>query len=192
MARRRESKQSDLVDGIKFILVLIVFLAFSYWQTQELKYLLYIGGVFLVLIIAFFVYRGIRRRFYASKKTLEELRSLTPKQFEEFIGDLFRRRGYATEVVGMSHDGGIDVIANKDGKKNYIQCKKFITKTVRVGDVRDFYGSIVDRLEGGKGFFITTNKFTKESKEFCKDKPIELIDGHQLVKYIQLIQKDKK
>jgi len=95
-------------------------------------------------------------------------------------------------AVGRSHDGGIDVIAEKDGKKNYIQCKKFITSKVPVGAVRDFYGALADRVANGKGYFITTNKFTLEAEKFAEDKPIELIDGFELVRYIRMAEKDTK
>ena len=95
-----------------------------------------------------------------------------------------------TETVGGSHDEGIDVIAEKDGIKHYIQCKKFITQTVAVGAVRDFYGAITDHLANGKGYFITTNKFTLEAEKFVEDKPIELIDGQKLIEYIRLTEKE--
>ena len=45
-----------------------------------------------------------------------------------------------------------------------------------VGDVRNFYGALADHLTNGKGYFITTNKFTLEAEKFADDKPIELID----------------
>ena len=186
---RRNSHRNDLVDGAKILVFAIVFLGLTYTQTKDLKYLLIIGGIISALVIAFFIWRLARRRFYASKKTLEQLRALKPYQFEEFIADLFRRRGYSTKTVGRSHDGGIDVLAYKEGKQNYIQCKKFITRTVRVGDTRDFYGAIVDKLKGGRGFFVTTNYFTQEAIDFCKGKPIVLIDGKELVDKIREMER---
>ncbi len=53
-------------------------------------------------------------------------------------------------------------MAVKDGVKHYIQCKKFIKSVVKVSDVRDFYGALVDHLANGKGYLVTTNKFTNE------------------------------
>ena len=117
------------------------------------------------------------------------LRKMSPKDFEVYIADLFDRLHYKTQVVGGSHDGGIDVIAEKDGVVNYIQCKKFITQQVTVGAMRDFYGALANKLATGKGYFITTNVFTLEAKQFAEDKPIELIDGAELVRYIRLVQK---
>ncbi len=138
-----------------------------------------------------------RRRFAkgeewrSDRELLRWLRGMTPTDFEKYIADLFSRLGYDARAVGRSHDGGIDVIAEKDGVKNYIQCKKFITSVVPVGAVRDFYGALADHLANGKGYFITTNKFTLEAQKFAEDKPVELIDGFGLIRYIRMVRKDE-
>lgn len=110
---------------------------------------------------------------------------MKPAEFEDYTADLFRRMGYRAEAVGGTSDGGIDVIATKDGVKHYIQCKKYITSEVGVGAMRDFYGALADHLIDGKGYFITTNRFTHEAEQFASDKPIELVDGFRLIKYIR-------
>ena len=127
----------------------------------------------------------------SDQELIQWLRKMSPKEFEIYIANLFDRLNYRTQVVGGSHDGGIDVTAEKDGVVNYIQCKKFITQQVTVGDMRDFYGAIVNNLSTGKGYFITTNVYTLEAEKFAEDKPIELIDGAELVRYIRLVQKDE-
>ena len=126
------------------------------------------------------------------RELLQWLRGMKPKEFEEYISELFLKLGYKTEVTGGSYDQGIDVIAEKDGLKHYIQCKKFVGREVGVGPLRDFYGAIANRLANGKGYFITTNKFTLEAERFAEDKPIELIDSFKLLKYIRLVEKSDK
>lgn len=137
------------------------------------------------------------RRFKAGQKwrtdrdLLYWLKGMKPKEFEEYIADLFSKLGYKTEVVGGGYDRGVDVIAEKDGLKHYIQCKKYITSVVGVSGLRDFYGAIADHLAQAKGYFITTNKFTLEAERFAEDKPVELIDGFKLIQYIRLAEKSK-
>ena len=127
------------------------------------------------------------------KDLIRWLRGMKPAEFEEYIADLFRRMEYKTEVVGGRSDGGIDVIAEKNGVKHYIQCKKYFEKhEVGVAAVRDFYGALADRVANGKGYFITTSKFTLEAERFAKDKPIELVDIQRLFHYIRLAEKEKK
>ncbi|OQX00604.1 hypothetical protein BWK69_01085, partial [Candidatus Parcubacteria bacterium A4] len=128
------------------------------------------------------------QKWRSDRDLLQQLRGMRPNEFEDYIADLFSILGYRTEVTGGSHDGGVDVVAEKDGVKHYIQCKKFYKWEVRVGDVRDFFGSIADRVANGKGYFITTNKFTLEAEKFAEDKPIELIDSFKLIKYIRMAE----
>lgn len=129
-------------------------------------------------------------KWRSNRELIQWLREMKPYEFESYIAEMFKRLGYNAEAVGRSHDGGVDVIIEKDGVKGYVQCKKYITSTVAVGDVRDFYGALVDKLTNGKGYFITTNKFTLEATKFAEDKPIELIDEFALVKYVKMAYKD--
>jgi restriction system protein len=129
------------------------------------------------------------KKWHTNRELLEWLRGLKPWEFEKYIAELFTTLGYKTTVTGGGYDKGVDVIAEKDGLKHYIQCKKYITSTVGVSEIRDFYGAIADHLAQAKGFFITTNNFTLEAERFVEDKPIELIDGYKLIKYIRLSEK---
>jgi len=126
-------------------------------------------------------------KWYLGKKKVQDLQQLTPAQFEEYIATLFHSLGYETTVTGGKGDGGVDVEAVKDGCVHYIQCKKFILSKVPVGAVRDFYGAIADRVDGGKGYFITTNVFTLDAEKFAEDKPIELVDKFKLMEYMQML-----
>lgn len=122
------------------------------------------------------------------RQRLYELRKLKPWQFEEYIASLYSRLGYKTERVGQSHDGGIDVIAEKDNKTYYIQCKKHITSKVGSSDMRDFYGAVSARLATANGIFITTNIFTTEAKKFAEDNMIDIIDGFALLDLIKVAE----
>lgn len=167
------------------------------------KMLLNLWWVWLLVIAASIIPAIIERmrqdkkyssinKVHSDKNLLIELRNLKPSEFEDYIAHLFSKLGFTTEQVGGSYDGGIDVIAVKDNVKHYIQCKKFITSQVSVGAVRDFYGALVDHLANGKGYFITTNKFTLEAERFAEDKSIELIDGHRLIEYVRLSQSENE
>ena len=121
------------------------------------------------------------KKWLEEHKTLEEWKKVDDKKFERITAVIFEKLGYKTKIVGGPGDRGIDVIAEKEGKINYIQCKKM--EKVSPHAIRDFYGAIVDKLkEGERGFFITIGGFTEEGKAFAEGKPIELIDGLKLEK----------
>ncbi len=124
------------------------------------------------------------------RQLIHWMRSMEPTEFEEFVAQVMIKLGYEARVIGGAYDGGIDVIAIKDGVEHFVQCKKFITQKVTVGALRDFYGALADRIADGQGIFITTNVFTLEARHFAEDKPIELVDCFQLVKYLRLAYQD--
>lgn len=187
------TKKQAVIDMIFPIYALIVFAKFWPLLLKNPA-----GGTFIIVAVILFpvaIYiLYVKRKkwiFFESKNSLEVIRNLTPSQFEDFVCHLFDKLGYATERVGGPNDGGIDVIAIKNGISHYIQCKKFITQQVSVGAMRDFYGAIVDRLSNAKAFFITTNVFTMEAENFAMGKPIELIDGKKLMEYVKLAGLEK-
>ncbi|XOA43044.1 MAG: restriction endonuclease [Candidatus Nealsonbacteria bacterium] len=118
------------------------------------------------------------KKWLKEHKTLEEWKKVDGRKFEEIVAIIFEKLGYKTKI---RVDRGIDIIAEKDGKKTFVQCKRM--ERVIPNDVRAFWGSITDLIkkrEGERGIFVTTGSFTEESKEFVKDKPIELVDGLKL------------
>lgn len=123
----------------------------------------------------------------SSREMIRFLRNASPKEFEQYIGELFKKLGFVVEVTGGPYDGGVDLIITKDGISNYVQCKRYNRRNnVGVKEVRDFYGAMADKLAKGKGYFVTTGIFTLEAENFAEDKPIELIDSNKLIKYMNL------
>lgn len=110
------------------------------------------------------------------------------QDFEQLIRQLFGNIFEATsggevKITQASRDAGVDAVAfDPDpirGGKFIIQAKRY-NNVVGVSAVRDLYGTMIN--EGaGKGLLVTTSYFGKDSYEFAKDKPIQLIDGPQLL-----------
>jgi len=131
----------------------------------------------------------IDSRFVQGSDVIGELESrpnlmdLTPKEFEDLIGNLFSRMGLETRQTQLSQDGGVDVVAFDKrpilGGKVVIQAKRY-KHTVGVSAVRDLYGTMMN--EGAnKGILVTTSGYGSAAFNFVKDKPIELIDGGGLL-----------
>ncbi len=192
---RRKTLLDEVLDILFRISILYVIALFFIWFSNKALFfrLLLWGLAFfgIFIIIALFIKRSKihkRSQFNTDGELIKWLGNLNHWEFEHYIGDLFTKLGYKTRVIGRSYDEGIDVIAEKNGIKHYIQCKHYNNK-VGVKDVREFCGALSDKLSNDKAFFITNNFFTEGAERFAADKPIELIDGNQLVKYIRLTEK---
>jgi restriction system protein len=111
------------------------------------------------------------------------LLELSPTEFESLIQNLFTKMGLDTKQTRPSRDGGVDCVAFDPrpifGGKVVIQAKRY-RNTVDVSAVRDLFGTMQN--EGAsKGILVTTSGYGKASFEFAAGKPLELIDGANLL-----------
>ena len=115
--------------------------------------------------------------------TRPNLMDLTPSEFESLITNLFGKMGLETKLTQSSRDGGVDCVAYDTrpilGGKVVIQAKRY-KNTVGVSAVRDLFGTMQN--EGAtKGILVATSGYGKASHEFANGKPLELIDGANLL-----------
>jgi len=171
----------------------------SIWLEALKPFFYMMIGLFVISVVVLLIKKGIKslinnRKFkfqnqwLTERQVLDWLKQLKPSEFEDYIGYLYSKLGHSTRINGGSNDGGVDVIAEKDGIRSFIQCKRYNKNTVSVHDVRDFYGALAHDLANGKGIFVTTNIFSKEAERFAEGKPIELIDGFKLIKLIKIAE----
>ncbi|RUL93215.1 restriction endonuclease [Verrucosispora sp. FIM060022] len=111
------------------------------------------------------------------------LLKLSPTEFESLVQNLFAKMGLDTKQTRPSRDGGVDCVAFDPrpifGGKVVIQAKRY-RNTVDVSSVRDLFGTVQN--EGAsKGILVTTSGFGPASYEFASGKPLELIDGSNLL-----------
>lgn len=129
-----------------------------------------------------FIRQKMHRRMFDNAGNLDAIKSLSWQEFESLIGEYYRRKGYSVfEMGGDAPDGGIDLLATKNGEKLVIQCKHWKAFKVDVKIARELYGVMVDSTASG-AVLITSGDFTQPVIDFVKDKPIELIDGPKLAK----------
>lgn len=123
---------------------------------------------------------------------MEHNELLSGVEFELLCKNLIDKMGFVTEITKASSDGGIDIIAysNKPmiSGKYIIQCKRY---SGNVGEpiIRDLYG-VITAERANKGILITTGSFTKAATQFAENKQIELINGYELSKLLEIYQID--
>lgn len=123
--------------------------------------------------------REIEERFIA--ESLADLHAMPPEDFEAFVGQVFRERGFKVWDVRFTADHGVDLqLIAPDGTSAVAQVKRY---KHRVGEptVRDLLGAMI-HAGADRAFLISTGGFSEPAREWAADKPITLIDGRELLR----------
>ena len=182
----------------------------DFWEVFQMLFTSKLGLTFVGLLVVIIVLNRIdipqimggrrekrTKRRLKTKKTeknwdLEILHDLSPAGFEEYVADLFRRRGYKASRVGNRGDHGVDILLhNPNGERELVQCKNWKNKWVGEREVRDFYGALTHDEEAVRGYIVTTNYFSDPARKWATGKPIDLIDADQLVEAVAIIESRK-
>jgi len=147
-------------------------------------------SLFCLLPAPFSLYTAWRKRkLLDSQKDLGSIRSLSWREFEELVGEAYRRQGYTVrENSGAGPDGGIDLVLNKDGNTYLVQCKQWRSWKIGVKVVREMYGIMTAKHASGV-IIITSGIFTQDARTFAAEKPIDLVEGKQLAALVGSLQK---
>ena len=206
MPRRSNSILDDLVTlpwWINVILAIIVYLSLKFWiptfefQSPAFRGFALAVPVFAPILTGILLFIAAISAFNAWKrgellerqKGIETLRAINWREFEELVGEAYRRKGYAvTDTGGGGADGGIDHILRKGHEKVLVQCKHWKLDKVGVKVIRELYG-VVNAEGATGGIVISSGTFTHEARDFARGKPIKLIDGSELMNIVLAVQK---
>lgn len=119
--------------------------------------------------------------------TLDLLRQIDWKNFEEVCAAYLRLMGFIAKTQSHGPDGGIDItLAMPDAPDQVVglvQCKQWSSQ-VGPKQVRELLGVMTD-AKVSEGMFITTSTFNVEAQVFGETNRIDLIDGERLMHLIQ-------
>jgi restriction system protein len=120
-----------------------------------------------------------------AQTSIDGLRAMHWRDFEPLIAEAFRKRGYAVEKTGHGGlNGDIDLVLRKGGRTELVQCKQWKTRQVHSATVHEMW-SLVAHHKADAVKIVSVGTFAADAQEFAKGKPIELIDGEQLLKLVR-------
>lgn len=111
------------------------------------------------------------------------------RQLEQLVGEAYRRQGYAVTENGQGGaDGGVDLILKLNGQTTLVQCKQWRQRKVGVNIVREQYG-LLSHHQAQRAIIVTAGEFTPDARQFAAGKPIELIEGSDLMALVASVQR---
>lgn len=104
----------------------------------------------------------INRRF-------SDVYSLTPRKFEELVGQAYRELGYSVRLTAETCDGGFDLLLLERSSHDQIiiECKRYSReRRIGVGLVRQLLGvQLSEDIKKGK--IVATTEFTEPATKFA-------------------------
>ena len=191
---------SATIAAVAFIGIVFVFPSISIesppWQIlvplqSKASYIgISVAALFLLLSGLSFSERRRKKRLLDRQRNLESIRDLPWRQFEELVAEAFRRDEYTViENAYAGADGGVDIRLRKGGESYLVQCKNWRRQRVGVATVREMFG-ILAAESAGRVFIVCSGTFTAEALRFAEGKPINLVDGEQLIRMIARVRRD--
>lgn len=126
--------------------------------------------------------RRIKRFFgHKSKYSLKDFEVMTGKQFENAIQEILENKGYKTKTLPWN-DYGADLIAEKEGIKLAIQCKRY-SLNVGLSAIQEAY-TASRYYNCDKAWVITNSQFTFQAESMAEKCGVRTINAKELEKLI--------
>jgi restriction system protein len=120
------------------------------------------------------------------KWSIELLRVIDWKRFEELCAEYFRVCGFHATTQSHGPDGGIDIklYAPNDRTRieNIVQCKQW-TRAVGPKPMRELLG-VMTATRVARGVFVTSSTFNDEATKLAGENRIHLLDGRAFLNLI--------
>lgn len=143
-----------------------------------------IFGIVVMFVIywsVYFITTGIKiSRF--KKSGIKDIDKMSGSNFEFYLAQLYKSRGYSVKITPGSGDYGADLLINKNNEYRAIQAKRY-SKPVGVRAVQEVIAAKV-YYECNAGTVISNSNYTKNAITMANKTGIELIGRSQLMSMI--------
>ena len=114
---------------------------------------------------------------------LENVGAMTGGQFEVFVADVLRARGYQATILGGSGDQGVDIIAVVGKQRVAIQCKNY-KKPVGNRPVQEVFAG-AQHHRCSQRWVVAPAGFTKGAVQLAQSVGVMLFDANSIREWIR-------
>ncbi|MFY9628112.1 MAG: restriction endonuclease [Methylocystis sp.] len=174
---RRPDKSSGTTGCVIWIVSFLV-LAGAFWPRTP--GLICMGLAFIGLLhLTVLVYNEL------TEARFDE--DMSPQEFEHYCAAVLREMKWKARVTQLSGDQGVDIVADKRGKRIVIQCKKY-SKPVGNRAVQEIVAGIAH--EGAqRGVVVTTSEYTPAAITLAASNEVLLLHHSELRKIDRLLSR---
>ncbi|MGE7934154.1 restriction endonuclease [Viridibacillus arvi] len=177
--RNRTKKEQKMIDELMGLLVLIAAII-GWFTTNNLTGVFVAVGLCIIVIIIFSIWRSIRFNKKMKESGIQEIDKMTGRQFEEYVGTIFKSQGYKVSYTSTTGDYGADLILKKEQQVIVVQAKRY-KQTVGVKAVQEIIPAI-KMYNATVAWVITNSTYTKQALILAKKNHVRMIERDELIK----------
>ncbi|QGM96184.1 restriction endonuclease [Methylocystis parvus] len=114
---------------------------------------------------------------------------MSPEEFEHYCAELLRRAKWRAEVTPASGDQGVDIVAEKRGRRIVVQCKMY-SKPVGNRAVQEIVAGIA-HAEAERGVVVTTVGYTAAAQALAESNNVLLLRHQELRRIDRLLARTR-
>lgn len=178
MAKRRRRKKDDpvaeLLTGLLFLVSIGMYLLTKSAATAIITFVLV-----LAVIIAVRMILNQQREERLRRSGIYDIDKMDGRQFELYLGLLFKALGYKTEVTRSTGDYGADLVIENNGVRTVVQAKCY-SKNVGIDAVQQVQASKA-HYKAAQAWVVTNRGFTEAAENLAKSNGVTLIGRERLI-----------
>lgn len=124
-----------------------------------------------------------RAKKYAEASTDAE--KMTPVEYEIFCAELLKKGGWAAILTKASGDQGVDIVADKEGRRIAIQCKKY-SSPVGNAAVQEICAGM-KFVNASFGMVVSNASFTPQARQLAQSTNVLLLHHADLARIDELL-----
>ncbi len=129
------------------------------------------GNIFLPLNAGILIARTMQEAIKLAERDRSALMRLAPRQFEEFLEEIFTRLGFKVELTKATRDGGADLLCLKSEHgipfRLAVEAKRYKEdRPIDVSLVRSFVGAN-EQFKANRLLYVTTSYYTRPAQDYA-------------------------
>jgi len=118
------------------------------------------------------------------KEEIQSIQELSWQVFKGIVAEAYSRSGYIIlENSAFTADPSIDLVMRKGAKLYLLQCRYWQNRKLGIREVKNLL-SLMHTKQASGAFLLTTGIFTNEARHFAAGRPVNLVDGIELVELL--------
>ena len=146
---------------------------------------------FLAPVTFSFLKFSRKKKLHDLREEIKSIQELSWQQFKEQVSEAYGNAGYLIlDNDPFTSDPSFDLVMRKSANLYLLQSRYWRNRKLGLREVKKLFSLMHEKQASGI-FLLTTGIFTKEARRYAIGRPINLVDGVELMELLDSIKENK-